>query len=95
MLGCVSSPPAARGSQEAGITQPSLRLLFHVCTVIKQGSRYASVNDAGLKGHFPVLPGLAKRWALGCVIPASWLPLATWSKFTQHRDQLLADPCNV
>ena len=32
MLGCVSSPPAARGSQAAGITQPSLRFLFHVCT---------------------------------------------------------------
>ena len=31
MLGCVNSPQAARGSQEAGFTQPSIHLLFHVC----------------------------------------------------------------
>ena len=31
-LGCGNLPPAAWGSQEAGFTQPSLYLLFHVCT---------------------------------------------------------------
>ena len=31
-LGCVNSTPAAGGSQEAGFTQPSLRLLFYVCS---------------------------------------------------------------
>ena len=30
---------------------------------------------------------------LGCVIPASWLPLAAGSEFTQPKAHLLADPC--
>ena len=30
-LGCVNSPPAARGSQEAGFTQPSLCLFLQIC----------------------------------------------------------------
>ena len=33
-LGCVNSPPAARGSQEAGITQPRAHLLADSCTVL-------------------------------------------------------------
>ena len=41
--------------------------------------------------------GSAKRWALGCMNPASLLPLATGSEFTQPRGRahLLADPCTV
>ena len=40
------------------------------------------------------LQGSAKRWALGCVNSASWLPLAAgWGEFTQPRAHLLADPC--
>ena len=35
------------------------------------------------------------RWSLGCVKPASWLPLAVEGKFTQPRAHLLADPCTV
>ena len=35
----------------------------------------------------------AKRRALGCVNPASWLPLATGREFTQPRDHPLAQPC--
>ena len=32
-LGCVNSPPpAARGTQEAGFTQPNLNLFLHFCT---------------------------------------------------------------
>ena len=31
--------------------------------------------------HLQVRSG--KRWAVGCVIPASWLPLATGGEFTQ------------
>ena len=37
--------------------------------------------------------GSAKRWALGCANPASWLPLTEGRKFTQPRANLLADPC--
>ena len=33
--------------------------------------------------------------ALGCVNPASWLPLAAGGEFTQPRAYLLADPCMV
>ena len=37
--------------------------------------------------------GWAKGWALGCVNPASWLPLAARGEFTQPRAHLFADPC--
>ena len=39
------------------------------------------------------LQGSAKRWAPGCVNPASWLPLATGHEFTQRRAYLIAQPC--
>ena len=39
--------------------------------------------------------GSAIRWALGCVNPASWFPLAVGGKFTQPRVHLLADPCTA
>ena len=35
----------------------------------------------------------AKRWALGCVIPTSSLPLAVGGEFTQPGPHLSADPC--
>ena len=37
--------------------------------------------------------GSAKEWSLGCVIPASWSPLAAEAHFTQPRDNFLPDPC--
>ncbi len=37
--------------------------------------------------------GPAKRRALGCVNPSSWLRLAACGNFTQRRAHLLADPC--
>ena len=39
------------------------------------------------------LQGSAKEWSLGCVIPASWPPLAAGARFTQPRDHSLAGPC--
>ena len=49
----MSSPPAARGSQEAGITQTSLRLLFHVCTGVTKSIPYFSNNNMTLlRGNF-------------------------------------------
>ena len=41
------------------------------------------------------IQGSAEEWSLGCVIPASWLPLATGACFTQPRDHSLADPCTI
>ena len=38
------------------------------------------------------IQGSAKEWSLGCVIPASWPPLAAGARFTQPRDHSLADP---
>ena len=37
----------------------------------------------------------AERWTLGCVNPASWLPMAAGGELTQPRARahLLADPC--
>ena len=37
----------------------------------------------------------AKKCSLGCVNPASWLPLAAGHEFTQPRANLLADPCTI
>ena len=39
------------------------------------------------------MQGWAKEWSLGCVNPASWLPLAAGGEFTQPRDHSLAQPC--
>ena len=36
-----------------------------------------------------------KKWSLGCVIPASWLPLAAGARSTQPRDHSLAHPCTL
>ena len=41
------------------------------------------------------LQGSANKWTLGCVNPASWLPLALGSEFTKPRDHLLADLCTA
>ena len=49
-------------------------------------------RGARLRGE-KYVQGSAKRWALGCVIPASWLPLAATGEFTHPRTHLLADPC--
>ena len=35
------------------------------------------------------------RRSLGCVNPASWLPLATWHKFTQPRAHFIAQNCTL
>ena len=37
--------------------------------------------------------GWAKEWSLGCVIPASWPPLAAGARFTVFRDHSLDYPC--
>ena len=42
-LGCVNSPPAARGSQEAGLTQPREPLLADPCTYAQSIPDTASV----------------------------------------------------
>ena len=34
--------------------------------------------------------GWAKEWSLGCVNPASWLPLYAWCEFTQPRHPFFA-----
>ena len=48
--------------------------------------------------HFPqagrrILQSWAKEWSLGCVNPASRLPLAAGRKFTQPRSHSFAQPC--
>ena len=39
------------------------------------------------------IQGSAEEWSLGCVIPASWTPLAAGARFTQPRT--LADSCRL
>ena len=51
-----------------------------------------SPNLAGLFLHYSV-QGWAKEWALGCVNPASRLPLAAGGEFTQPRARSFAQPC--
>ena len=38
---------------------------------------------------------IREEWSLGCVNPASWLPLAAGARFTQPRDHSFAQPCTV
>ena len=40
------------------------------------------------------IQGSAKEWSLGCVITASWPPLAVGARFTQPRDHSLLKPCS-
>ena len=49
-LGCVNSRPAARGSQEAGFTQPRNHLIAHICKVERchESTLPADINPAGL-----------------------------------------------
>ena len=39
--------------------------------------------------------GWAKEWFLGCVNPASWLPLVAGRKFTQPGAHLIAQLCST
>ena len=41
-----------------------------------------------------IVPGSAKRWALGCVNPTSWLPWPRGGVFTQPRAHLIANFVN-
>ena len=54
MLGCVIAP-AARESQEAGFTQPSLYLFLHVCTFPLLGTLNSNVQSRK-KGLYVVGP---------------------------------------
>ena len=54
------------------------------------GGRQEGDVDLRMKVH--QIQVSAERWALGCVNPASWLPLMI-VRFTQPRVHLLADPC--
>ena len=46
-----------------------------------------------LKTNLFRVQGSAKRWFLGCVNPAFWLPLAEGGEFMQPRAHLLDEPC--
>ena len=52
-----------------------------------------------IRGQFKAclwcIQGCAKEWTLGCMNPASWLPLAAGCKFTQPRDHSFAQPCRI
>ena len=53
----------------------------------------SQISPAELIERWIDVQGSANRWALGCVNPAPWLPLASGGEFTQTRAHLLADPC--
>ena len=67
-------------------------LLIHICVLTSPGAIYRP-NDLlfiiPAKANLYV-QGWAKGWALGCVNPASWLPLAARHEFTQPRAHLIA-----
>ena len=60
---------------------------------VPQGLLSVGVGGLGSPHSALIVQGSAKRWALGCVNPASWLPLATGCEFTQSRDHSFAQPC--
>ena len=45
--------------------------------------------------YSPSSTGLAKEWALGCVNPASRLPLVAGGKFMEPKARSFAQPCRV
>ena len=50
-LGCVNSPPAARGSQKAGFTQPRAHLLAKPCkSCDAEEGRKGGEGEEGRKG---------------------------------------------
>ena len=50
-LGCVNSPPATRGSQDAGFTQPRVHSLAHPCRVYAHAiSIFRSCRKVGERG---------------------------------------------
>ena len=48
-----------------------------------------------VKTRWGLVQGSAKKWSLGCVIPASWVSVASEACFMQPRDHSLADPCTL
>ena len=50
-------------------------------------------NLSNLHTNQSELQSWAKECSLGCVNPASWLPLAAGHEFTQPRDHLIANLC--
>ena len=72
--------PAAQGGGRGGTGQG-----------VECGVRNTASLGRVLKGSR--VQGWAKEWSLGCVIPASWTPLAAGARFMQSRDHFVADPC--
>ena len=62
---------------------------------VPQKEGHARTTEAWLKDWVRDISvqGSAKRWSLGCVNSASWLPLDAGGGFTQPRDHSLAQPC--
>ena len=60
-------------------------------------SRVLLCSDRQLREEETDRAGLywAELKSIGCVNPASWLPLATGSEFTQPRGHSFAQPCKV
>ena len=64
-----------------------LQLLAICCDILRFRCQAKEVLTAVLN-----IQGSAKRWALVCVIPASWVPLAAEREFTQPTLGLSVDP---
>ena len=69
-LGCVKRAPAARGSQDAGITQPRDRSLADPCTYGVKGNAEMREGGCGRKeGLLLLLRECGTTEEFGCIFP--------------------------
>ena len=70
------------------------RLYFSIYVQITQITIFPAYVKHSIYNHkiHDLVQGSAKRWTLGCMNPASWLPLAAGGMLMQPRAHLLADP---
>ena len=68
--------------------EKSSKVFYNPWTLFCHGN---PIINKGLQS--PMVRGWAKEWSLGCVNPASWLPLAAGREFPQPGDHSFAQPC--
>ena len=83
-----SSKSPRQGKQITGDTAPRA-----IVTAMKKGPTLNFKLGTFITTPHYQLQGWAKEWSLGCMIPASWLPLAAGRQFTQPRNHSVARPC--
>ena len=84
----VSPPPSGKAKKRNCINADRFSIKGDVRPTTLPASTAATCGGVQVQGW-------AKEWALGCVNPASWLPLAAGGEFTQPRAHSFAHLCTA